>query len=186
MAIQLADLDAKQKPSFVSSGLFTALISEETREILPRLKKDKQFDYLLYFLLCRVVRSLEQEVLTQTPDVQINYNYVHTLINMKPWFERERNAKEIELESLFSIVRKFSEVKKVKSIYVQKYREEIQVFVLLSITQYNSDLMDTLLDIEYDVRKTYPNLVFEFFYPPAGISNKEDFIHPQSQCIYAR
>jgi hypothetical protein len=91
---------------------------------------------------------------------------------------------ELEQESLLCIASEFSKVDEVQSIYVQKYREELQIQVLLSITCYDSDLMDTLLDIEYDIRKKYPEIVFEFFYPPAGVSDRKDFIHPQAQCIY--
>lgn len=84
------------------------------------------------------------------------------------------------------IMRKFSKVEKVKSIYVQRYRKELQILILLSISHYDFALMDTLLDIEYDIRKRYPKIVFEFFYPPVGVLHEEDFIHPQAQCIYAK
>jgi len=46
--------------------------------------------------------------------------------------------------------------------------------------------MDQLLDEEYAVRKKYSQLVFEFFYPPAGALEKEDFIHPRARCIYTK
>lgn len=57
-------------------------------------------------------------------------------------------------------------INKIKSIYIQKYKGEIQIYILLSITDYNDDLMDALLDIEYNIRKKFPELVFEFFYIP--------------------
>jgi hypothetical protein len=80
----------------------------------------------------------------------------------------------------------FSKIEKVKSIYVQKYREELQIQILLAITNFDSSLMDVLLDKEYDIRKRYSGIIFEFFYPPAGISYKDDFIHPHAQCIYSK
>ncbi|MEW6409669.1 MAG: hypothetical protein AB1488_06095 [Nitrospirota bacterium] len=189
MAVQLTDLDVKKKSSFIGSSQFQVLFSKETKEILPPLKwveEGKQFDYFLYFLRREIFRYPEQEAWTQTLDVQIDYKDFYTFIGIKPWFKKELEPRELEQEALLSIVSKFSEVEKIKSIYVQRYREEIQIYILLSITQYDSDLMDILLDIEYDIRKRYPELVFEFFYPPAGISDKKDFIHPQAQCIYAR
>jgi len=100
--------------------------------------------------------------------------------------KREKELKELEQEAFLAIVSKFSQIEKVHSIYVQKYREELQIQILLSITQYDNDLMDGLLDIEYDIRKRYPEIVFEFFYPPAGISEKKDFIHPSAYCIYSK
>jgi len=128
----------------------------------------------------------EEEIETQVGEFPITYEEFYTLINIRPWFKKEREPRELEQEALLAIAGEFSKVEKVKSIYVQKYREELQIQILLSITQYDSDLMDTLLDIEYDIRKRYPEIVFEFFYPPAGISDKKDFIHPEAQCIYAR
>ena len=100
--------------------------------------------------------------------------------------EREPTSGGLEKEVFLAITTKFSQIEKVQSIYIQKYREELQIFILLSISTYNYELMDFLLDIEYDIRKRYPEIVFEFFYPPAGISKKEDFIHPRAQCIYSR
>lgn len=91
---------------------------------------------------------------------------------------------EIEKMSLFDVVVSYSQIKEVRSIYFQKYLEEIQIYVLIKANRYDYDLMDKLIDIEYEIRKKYPDLIFEFFYPPADISKKEDFIHPLSQCIY--
>ena len=98
----------------------------------------------------------------------------------------EKDLKEIEQEAYLSIAAAFGEIEEVQSIYVQKYRDEIQIFVLLSINQYNFDLMDKLLDLEYNIRKKYSEIVFEFFYPPMGTSEKKDFIHPQAICIYSK
>lgn len=186
MAVQLADLDVKKKPSFIGSSQFQVLFSKETKEILPRLKEVEEGRQFIYFLLWKVFCHPEQEALTETPDVRIDYKDLQAFISVKPWFKKELEPRELEQEALFNIVSNFSEVEKVKSIYIQRYREEVQIQILLSVTQYDSDLMDTLLDIEYDIRKKYPEIVFEFFYPPAGISDKKDFIHPQAQCMYAR
>ena len=93
---------------------------------------------------------------------------------------------EVEEKALLEIVNRFSRIKEVRSIYVQHYQDEICVYVLLSISQYNEKLMDKLLGEEYAVRKKYSQLVFEFFYPPTGILEKEDFIHPKARCIYIK
>lgn len=187
MPVQLSDLDMRSKPSFRSS-LLSDLFTKETKEILPQLKgiELRQLNSLLYFFLYESFYSQEQEVSTQTSYVQVDYKNLHILNTIKFGFEKKQEPKELEQEALLSVVSNFSEVEKVKSIYLQRYREEIQIYVLLFISQYDSDLMDTLLDIEYNIRKKYPQLVFEFFYPPARISEKKDFIHPQAQCIYAR
>jgi hypothetical protein len=101
-------------------------------------------------------------------------------------FWATQKARDLERLALYEIAKKFRRVKEVKSIYVQRYGEELQIFVLVSVEKYNDDLMDKLLDMEYDIRKMFPELVFEFFYPPARVSEKKDFIHPQAECIFSR
>jgi len=111
------------------------------------------------------------------------YVSLDILLSWHPLRQREKSEK-LKQQALFLIVEKFSKIKKVKSIYVQRYRGELQIFVLLFGDKYDADLMDKLLDIEYEIRKMFPDIVFQFFYPPAGISEKKDFIHPQAECIY--
>lgn len=84
------------------------------------------------------------------------------------------------------IAREFGRNERVKSLYIQRYRKELQILIFLSINHYDFDLMDTLLEIEYDIREKYPKTIFEFFYPPVGISHGENLIHPQAQCLYER
>lgn len=105
---------------------------------------------------------------------------------MLSYSENEFDPTQLEQEMFLAIASEYSKINEVRSIYVQKYREEIQIYILLSIDQYNNTLMDRLLDIEYEIRKNYIDIVFEFFYPPAGLSKKEDFIHPKALCIFAR
>jgi hypothetical protein len=93
---------------------------------------------------------------------------------------------KLEQLALYTISQNFKKIEKVKSIYVQRYREELQLFVLLLEDKYDFDLRDKLLDIEYEIRKMFPDIVFQFFYLPASISEKEDFIHPQAECIYMK
>lgn len=114
----------------------------------------------------------------QFSDIQ---NIYEGLIVVEPQIEKEQKQ-----EVFFKIVKEFSKIEKVKSIYTQEYEEELQIYILLSINRYDYDLMSNLLDIEYEIRKKYPEIVFEFFYPPAGTSDKKDFIHPRAQCIYSR
>jgi len=71
------------------------------------------------------------------------------------------------------IVQKFRKIEKVKSIYVQRYREELRIFVFLSGDKYDANLLDELLDIEYEIRKMFPDIVFQFFYLPASFFEKK-------------
>jgi len=100
---------------------------------------------------------------------------------------QERTLEEKENEMFAKITDSFSEIPEVRSVYKQKYRSEMQIFILLSIDKYDYTLMKKLLNIEYDIRKKYKEILFEFFYPYVGVSrNREDFIHPKAICIYSR
>jgi len=155
--------------------------------------EEKEILQLICSLLPKIFRYPREEEKTYPLEIPTGFYIPSTII---PVVEKEKSSQELEQEALFFISEKFSKIEKVKSIYVQRYREELQIQVLLSTNQYEDDLMDTLLDIEYDIRKMFPEIVFEFFYPPAGlpaeasaqvgISEKKDFIHPQAECIYMR
>lgn len=125
------------------------------------------------------------EAITETPELE-NYYVQGSLVNIEELLGIEYESHELEERALLDIYINFSNIEKVKSIYVQKYREELQIYSLLSITQHDRKLMQSLFDMEYDIRKKYSEIIFQFFYPPAGISEKEDFIHPQARCIFAR
>jgi hypothetical protein len=78
----------------------------------------------------------------------------------------------MEERVFFDIVRKFSEIKEVESIFIRKYRREVNVFVVVIEDSYNFDLRDKLLDVEYELRKKFFDVVFQFFYLPNSKLNK--------------
>lgn len=197
MATIATELNIKRESSFTTTRPLITLPSKKLEEILHPFRGAQvpdQFELvLLYAILLHDLAYIpyaflsEEEIETQIIEIPINYQEFYNISDiLRPWFKREKEPKELEQEALLAIASEFSQIEKVQSIYIQKYREELQIQILLSIAQYESDLMDILLDIEYDIRKRYPEIVFEFFYPPAGISRKEDFIHPRAQCIYSR
>ncbi|MBW2106362.1 MAG: hypothetical protein JRI26_10155 [Deltaproteobacteria bacterium] len=100
--------------------------------------------------------------------------------------EEEQERQNVEESALFCIADKYSKYEKVKSIYVQKYRAEIQVHVLLGITEYDDDLMEDLLDTEYDIHKEFNYLSFTFLYPPVAFVDRKDIVHPEARCIFSR
>ncbi len=65
---------------------------------------------------------------------------------------------------------RFSKIEKVKKVLFQEGEGELLIYVysLLSTIQYDGDLMEILLGIEYDIKKKYSNLeiVLKFFYAP--------------------
>ena len=100
--------------------------------------------------------------------------------------EEDQERQNVEENALFCIADKYSKYEKVKSIYVQKYRAEIQVHVLLGITEYDDDLMEDLLDTEYDIHKEFNYLSFTFLYPPVAFVDRKDIVHPEARCIFSR
>lgn len=122
---------------------------------------------------------------TRTKEIESYYDDLQAILDLILYVE-EFEKEDLERAALLSIAANFAKIKQVKAIYVQKFREEIQIYILITSDRYDGNLMDELLDIEYEIRKKYSSLIFEFFYPPVFISDKTDFIHPQAQCIYAR
>lgn len=184
MDTRLTDLNITKEapPIFIDSQFLKWIFPGETT--FQYLKEGESIDFLYPWLLYKILLNPLQETETQTSSIEVNYGYIYHFTTLTYSIKKKRDLIELEHEALLNVAMEFSRIEKVKSIYFQRYRGEIQVHILLSITQYESDLMDNLLDIEYDIRKRYPELTFEFFYPPAGISEKKDFIHPKAQCIY--
>jgi len=112
--------------------------------------------------------------------------YYCVLPTFESLFKAVRETQELEEEIFARIVLDFGKIEKVKSVYVQKYLDELQIYIPLTIEYYDSDLMKTLLYKEYNIRKKHADIVFEFFYPPVGTSDKGAFIHPLASCIYSR
>lgn len=79
-----------------------------------------------------------------------------------------------------------ADLEEVTAIYVQAYREELQVTVLLGIATYDDELMEELLDREYDAQKAVPSPVLSFSYIPKVYENRRDIVHPGARLIYER
>lgn len=91
-----------------------------------------------------------------------------------------------EEEAFLSIAVAFHAFPRVKSIYVQKFRSDIQVFTVLAIQAYDDGLMDQLLDREWQIRQVHSQLFFDFAYPIGSEAGTPDFIHPAARCIFVR
>jgi hypothetical protein len=175
-----------------NSGSNTFLLSSEDIKKISKYQKQVEGSEKTVFLyhLSSILNDYLQhtrKIETQSIEISAYFQAFYSAKNIiNSMFKIEKEPKDLEQDALLSIVNEFSRIKKVHSIYVQKYREELQILILLSIDQYDYALMDSLLDIEYNIRERYPEIVFEFFYPPVGISDKKDFIHPRAYCIFSR
>lgn len=101
----------------------------------------------------------------------------------QPESRKEFNTEKLKENIFLKIRDNFSNIKEVESIYIQEYREELQIRVYLNVVEYNDELMDTLLNIEYDIINIYDNIIMDFLYIPK-IVKKKNLIHPQARCIY--
>lgn len=91
-----------------------------------------------------------------------------------------------EEDALLAIARVAQAEPSVKSVYVQKLRSDVQVFMVLMQSKYDLALMDRLLDHEWDVRQAFAELFFDFVYPTGTSQGAPDFIHPRARCIFSR
>lgn len=91
-----------------------------------------------------------------------------------------------EKEIKWAIVEKFKNIEKVAAIYIQEYRRELQVIVLLGIEVYDDELMDDLLDLEYDLHQEFYDPILSFSYIPRIYANRHDVVHPKALLIFER
>ena len=70
----------------------------------------------------------------------------------------------------------------VSAIYMQRYRQQLQFTLFLDIKGYNDDLMDRLLDVEYDLlQDEYADLLIDFSYLPGA--GGEGVVHPSASMV---
>lgn len=103
---------------------------------------------------------------------------------MHDLFQIRKEPKISEIELI--IANAFKDIDEVTAIYTQRYRQELQVIVLLSIERYDDNLMYKLLNIEYDLQKENRDPLLAFSYIPKVYINKRDILHPNALLIFER
>lgn len=130
--------------------------------------------------------SIHSTVLTEHPEMivveAITAVRVFTIMHDLFQVRKEPKISEIEL----TIASAFKDIDKVTAIYTQRYRQELQVIVLLSTERYDDDLMYKLLNIEYDLQKENRDPLLAFSYIPKVYINKRDILHPNALLIFER
>jgi hypothetical protein len=101
-------------------------------------------------------------------------------------FETKRSFDELNETALHKISSAFWRFDRVTSVFVQKFRREVQVNVLLIVDQYDHDLMDQLLDAEYDLRNALSDLVCSFSYSPVGTEPNRASRHQSARTLFSR
>jgi len=130
--------------------------------------------------------SIYSTVLTEHPEMivveAITAGRVFTIMHDLFQIRKEPKISEIEL----IIANAFKDIDEVTAIYTQRYRQELQVIVLLSIERYDDNLMYKLLNIEYDLQKENRDPLLAFSYIPKVYINKRDILHPNALLIFER
>ncbi|MFH0986118.1 MAG: hypothetical protein V1882_11425 [Candidatus Omnitrophota bacterium] len=99
----------------------------------------------------------------------------------------DEDCENKEEKLFYKIAEVYKPHEQVKSIHVERHEHELFVLVLLSIEEYDYDLMGRLIDVEYNLRKIFPLEMFTFFYPPVGNRHvAEEQINLTSRCVFAR
>jgi len=130
--------------------------------------------------------SIYSTVLTEHPEMiigeAITAGRVFTIIYDLFQVRKEPEISKIEL----IIANAFKDIDELTAIYTQRYRQELQVIVLLSIERYDDNLMYKLLNIEYDLQKENRDPLLAFSYIPKVYINKRDILHPNALLIFER
>lgn len=109
----------------------------------------------------------------------------HTISEMRRVYQVEEKTiigEEIEL----AVADRYKDVKEVGAIYIQKYKKELQVTVLLKISQYKDELMDKLLDLEYELQEKYTEPLLALSYIPGDFKDIRSVVHPKAKLIFER
>jgi hypothetical protein len=115
--------------------------------------------------------------------VEINLKYG----NM-PYSAGRIVSKETTVERAMSIVADaFAEFSEVSRIYMQRWRSELQFVVLLNTEKYDSDLIDRLLDVEYDLlRYETEGLLWDFAYLPCKGRDSTEEVSSSATVVFSR
>lgn len=85
------------------------------------------------------------------------------------------------------IAKAFRLIDEVEEIYLEIFHYELRVSVLLSTKTYDDELMDRLLDIEYEfIDKDYGDFLFDFHYIPNLTNIKGTILHPGAALVFKR
>jgi hypothetical protein len=75
---------------------------------------------------------------------------------------------------------------RIQAIYAQKTPEAFNVFVFVNSESYDDALMDRLLDKEIELLKAYPDILFDFKYPPVAYVQPADYVPSDATLIFHR
>ncbi len=80
----------------------------------------------------------------------------------------------------------FLDIEEVDSIYLEKSEPEILVTVLLSNQTYDDELMDRLLDREFDLQEQISNIYLDIYYVPLLERESKDCVSKYAKLVYRK
>ena len=95
-----------------------------------------------------------------------------------------RGDRNDELQT--DLIRTFGKFDRVLAIAVAKYLEEELVFVVLSMEQYDGDLVGSLINAELDLRKRFKGMCIDVHYVPTGGASLEKYMYSNGVLIWKR
>jgi hypothetical protein len=95
---------------------------------------------------------------------------------------------QANVEEAVSIVADaFAQFSEVGAIYIQRWRSELQFVVLLDIEKYDSDLINRLLDVEYELLKHEDEgLLWDFAYLPCKGRDNTEVVSSSATVVFSR
>ncbi len=144
-------------------------------------KNSESLELIKYFLNSQDGAFSQQEDKTNINNERIPFliNRFLDCADINENFKLGEN-RNIEL----SIVMRMKKIDKVQAIYSQKHRAEMQIIVFLNTINYDNEIMDKILDIEYDLQQTYRDLYLAFTYVQGIHEDRKEVVHPKSKLIY--
>jgi len=129
----------------------------------------------------------EQKLASKTKiDEIIDISWLtHYINSIFPKLEYTLGMEDIQVLELM-VVKEFKEVGEVLTIYRDEYRDEIRFTISTSNETYDDELMNRLLEIEYNIRLIFHDSPIYFQYIPALYDSIEEILPGQTRLIYTR
>ena len=137
-------------------------------------------------IMASSILVVESEIMITNKDIVSEYIKSFLSSNAMNGLAEIQDAENKEEELKNNIVNAFKQIDEVESIYVQRYTYEWKVIILLSNEKHDDELMDRLLDIEYDLQNRDEDPLLDFSYIPKIYNNKWNILHPSSLLIFER
>jgi hypothetical protein len=185
-------LDASSSRPFEYSSLallWRKLFSEEYKRNLSNCWYDWKIHERQTHECCDYVMKEKHDLVVVEVDDIIDAEYANLssrncMEQVLYYFLGPVKEKEEELE--LEVVKRFKGLDEVKLIYVDTYMESKIFKIFTSNTRYDDELMDKLLEIEFELRSIYRDSFPRFEYIPRIYNSIDEIVRKGSKLMYKR